>query len=107
LIHESKIIELNQIKSESNLNQFDSTELFAEHYMQMRNDIKKKDKETKCDKENIKLFVNNNNINKTKENFKLRMNVESFENISADLRNLQIINCVAQYRIKIDQTVPK
>jgi hypothetical protein len=32
LIHESKIIKSNRIKPESNLNQFDLTESFAEHY---------------------------------------------------------------------------
>ena len=33
LIRESKIIESNQTKPESNPNQFDSTESFAEHYL--------------------------------------------------------------------------
>ncbi|CAG8663412.1 6576_t:CDS:2, partial [Funneliformis mosseae] len=51
--------------------------------MQMRNDMRRKDEGTKCDiEENIKSFLNNiivRDINKTKENLKLRKNVESFE----------------------------
>ncbi len=51
--------------------------------MQMRNDMRRKDEGTKCDiEEKIKSFLNNiivRDINKTKENLKLRKNVESFE----------------------------
>ncbi|CAI2178435.1 16937_t:CDS:2 [Funneliformis geosporum] len=68
--------------------------------VQMHNDIKRNDEGTKCDiEENIKSFLNNiivRDINKTKENLKLRKNVESFEKDFALIELMEDVNVLLE-----------